>query len=156
MDYEVKNTFNIDKGLIALRHFLPKHPILKLDGKLITEADIDLLPLNEQADKLQIGQGLYLDMTDKNEFFINHSCNPNTFIKIVGEHAYLMCLLPIKPNDEITFDYSITATDKINEWSMKCLCKQWNCRKIISGYSSLTKEDEERYLELGIVPKYNL
>jgi hypothetical protein len=41
-----------------------------------------------------------------------------------------------------------------DEWEMDCKCKSKNCRKRIRDFKYLPKEIQEKYLRLGIIPKY--
>jgi len=43
-----------------------------------------------------------------------------------------------------------------DEWEMDCVCKNKNCRRRIRDLKYLPKEIQQKYIELGIVPKYIL
>jgi hypothetical protein len=60
----------------------------------------------------------------------------------------------IKAGTEITFDYSTSSTDSMDEWKMACLCGSINCRKEISGYHYLNDGVKKRYEDIGVIPKY--
>lgn len=69
---------------------------------------------------------------------INHSCKPNLGIDF---GRCFVALRDIKPNDELTFDYSFTD-DEI-EWVMGkdiCKCGEDNCRTIIGSVHNVPKE----------------
>jgi uncharacterized protein len=72
--------------------------------------------------------------TNKSPFrYINHSCNPNTYI--VGKRIVL-ALRDIAPNEEVTMDYSFTEADP--GWYIDpCSCGSKNCRSHIGPITSL-------------------
>lgn len=138
------------QGLFALNNYLAGQPLFKLNGVLHSKND----NIQITNDFLQIGPEVYLDMSGNKEFFIRHSCSPNTTVKVLGNYAFLVALHNIKKNDELTFDYSLTSTENPNEWSMQCNCKQWCCRNNISGFHTVPKDRQDYYLKLDAVPKY--
>ena len=62
----------------------------------------------------------------------------------------------IKPDMELSFDYSINSTDTLDEWQMNCNCSSFKCRKIISGFSYLPTDVKDFYKNKGLVPKFVL
>lgn len=84
---------------------------------------------------------------------INHSCSPNSGIKIHGKKAILIAIRNIKKNEEITCDYSTITNDN---WKMKCRCESKNCRKVIKKFKTLPKRLQNKYIKLGIVGNYIL
>lgn len=79
--------------------------------------------------------------------FINHSCGPNMGIK--GSVTFV-ALRNIKAGEELTFDYSITETDK--KWRFNCKCGSRNCRKVVRSVQFLPKKVFNRYSPY--VPEY--
>lgn len=64
--------------------------------------------------------------------YVNHSCDPNTWIK--GQIC-LYSLKEILPWEEITFDYWTVVTLPNEEtWEMECKCEKSNCRKVITSH----------------------
>lgn len=60
--------------------------------------------------------------------YINHSCTPNGYMKVLYGHILFIALRDIHPNEEITVDYVITLhSDK-----KKCHCKSPSCRGTIN------------------------
>ena len=69
------------------------------------------------------------------ERFINHRCDPNTFIRTIAGDRYVVALREIHPGDEITYDYCING-DGDTAWD--CSCKSPECRKRhLSGFFHL-------------------
>lgn len=56
--------------------------------------------------------------------FINHSCTPNTFLRIVGERAEFYALRPIPANTELTLD----CHPSHHNGKLPCHCQSANCR----------------------------
>ena len=110
---------------------------------------------------LQIAPGFYLrpkKMPDPKKaedfpWFINHSCKPNTKIKIAGRNAALIAIKHIMPGDQITFDYSVS---QIDPWSMICMCDSStnSCRQLIGPASSLPLYLKIKYLVGKTFPPY--
>ncbi len=82
-----------------------------------------------------IGIGRYSWINTKNSpfKFINHSCEPNTYI--LGKRTFI-ALKPIQAGEELTMDYSFTEADKGWEIS-KCGCGSKQCRKKIGPITTL-------------------
>ncbi|HYO91797.1 MAG TPA: SET domain-containing protein-lysine N-methyltransferase [Pyrinomonadaceae bacterium] len=60
--------------------------------------------------------------------YINHSCEPNCFMKILHGHVQFYALRDIYPGEEITLDYISTLhSDK-----KRCHCRARNCRGTIN------------------------
>ena len=132
---------------------IPKDTIIfEFKGEIVKDKD-----LPKDADMnyyLQIGKDTHLGPSGGVDDFFNHSCNPNAGVMIIGHRALLIAIQLIKANTEITFDYSTTDTSTSEEWAMKCKCGDYNCRKTISGYSSLDTDTQKKYEAMKIVPKY--
>jgi len=60
--------------------------------------------------------------------FINHSCQPNSFVRIMHGHIIFFALRDIKAGEEITLDYieSYHSNDK------RCACGAPGCRGTIN------------------------
>lgn len=78
------------------------------------------------------------------EVYINHSCDPNTYVKTISGARQVLAMKPITVGDEITFDYSINGD---NDGTFPCHCGSKNCRKIYQGnFFKLPIETQKRYL----------
>ena len=60
--------------------------------------------------------------------YINHSCEPNSYMKILHGHILFFALRDIHPDEEITLDYVIT----LHSNKKKCHCKAPSCRGTIN------------------------
>lgn len=113
------------------------------------------LPANS-ANYLQISKGRFISPigTINGVDFINHSCDPNCYVHVVGNRAFLYSLYVIPENTQLLIDYSTTSTDSVDEWKMDCQCNSNKCRKLISGYQYLEGSLKEDYIKRGLVPMF--
>ena len=152
--FEIRKVADKSKGLVSLVHWDANQVILKLNGKLLTKESLTDIEASKIENLLQVDRESYLDLSGDLSFFVRHSCNANTTVKIIAKNAFLISTRAIKPNEELTFDYSMTATDSLDEWKMNCYCGSWNCRKLISGFNSLPSDLKETYIKKDVVPSY--
>jgi SET domain-containing protein len=101
---------------------------------------------------LQIGPDLYLGASGGFDDLINHSCEPNSGLRIHGITANLYAIREIQAGEEILFDYSTTLDE--DDFTMECLCGMPTCRKAIGDGKYLPETVWRRYLSLGIIPEY--
>jgi hypothetical protein len=98
---------------------------------------------------LQIGMDSFRVPSGNIDDFTNHSCDPNTGIRLHAYGAMILAIRDIKVHDEITFDYS-TYLNNPHE-SMICRCGANNCRGLVGNFTTLPIHLQRRYLALGIV-----
>jgi len=147
----VKNTKN-GRGVFANRNFKKGEAIFEFHGNFCTYEESPT-PYNEVEDHfVQIGENLYMGPSGNIDDFFNHSCNPNSGLKINGKKVFLIAIEDIKKDDEITWDYSTTMDE--DDWEMDCNCDSKNCRGRIRDFKYLPSDIQKRYLDLGIVPEY--
>jgi SET domain-containing protein len=60
--------------------------------------------------------------------FVNHSCQPNAFIRIIHEHILFFALRDIEPGEEITLDY----VESYHPDTKGCRCGVKDCRGTIN------------------------
>lgn len=56
--------------------------------------------------------------------FINHSCSPNTFMRIIRDRVEFYALRPIRANTELTVD----CHPSHHNGTLPCRCRSINCR----------------------------
>lgn len=123
----VKKSFK--KGDIII-NIVPGRIITKQEEKIIT-------PDSERWDNYDADH--YYFMGDP-EFYINHSCEPNVYVK----NKKVIAMKNIKKGEEIYFDYRINGIDR---WEMKCMCKSKDCTKAVNGsFFKLPQEKQKEYL----------
>ncbi len=143
---------NKGKSIFANKHFNAHSFIIEFRGKVYTKEEYirRLNPSNNHY--LQISDELFLGPTRTADNYINHSCNPNTGIKIIDGAVLLFSIKPIHRGEEITFDYSTTMAE--DYWEMNCCCGTKNCRGKVRDFKHLPRELQEKYIGLGIVPDF--
>ncbi len=92
--------------------------------------------------------------------YLNHSCNPNTIIRIVclnvsTPYIEVIARRDIKTGEELTFDYAsleyeVTVANSI------CKCNTTECRGIIHGFKNLPNHIIEKYEQENLIPDYLL
>jgi hypothetical protein len=116
------------KGVYALKDFNNNDIVLTIDDNhVVTDT-------NKLSDEEFENHCDYFDdkivLMQSPEVFINHSCNPSTFVKTINGFREVIAMKDIKSGDEITYDYSINGD---NDGTFKCRCGSKNCRKIYQG-----------------------
>ncbi len=91
--------------------------------------------------------------------YLNHSCDPNTVIKIVENHKrpYIRVVArqKITKGEELTFDYASLEYD-VTAKNIICRCGNKVCRGSIHGFKDLPKIIVEKYKKEGLIPNYLL
>jgi uncharacterized protein len=64
--------------------------------------------------------------------YINHSCEPNSYMKILYDHILLLALRDIRSGEEITLDYHST----LHSDRKRCTCGAQSCRGTINKVDS--------------------
>ncbi|GIW66358.1 MAG: hypothetical protein KatS3mg095_0256 [Candidatus Parcubacteria bacterium] len=116
-------------GLFAKKEFNKGEIILEFIGKIVHRSFFQKIK-DKKTKKiiddysLQIDEDIFILGTGKNkkiyDDFINHSCDPNSYVYINGNKVLLIALKNIKKGEEITYDYSTTMYN--DSWSIKCNC----------------------------------
>jgi hypothetical protein len=101
---------------------------------------------------LQVGLDAYKLPTGSLEDFTNHSCNPNTGIKLLSRGTVVVALRDIEAHEEITYDYSTYLRNPYEK--MECMCGAHNCRGIVGNFDTLPEDLKSRYLRLGVVGSF--
>lgn len=142
----------IGKGIFTRVTIPADSPIIEFRGTIVNSKDLP----QDSSIYLQIGPESYLGPvgTVNGVDYINHSCDPNCYIHVVGNRVILYSLYVISENMELTFDYSTTSTDTHDSWKMNCLCESFKCRRVISGFQYLDASLQEEYKRKGMVPLY--
>lgn len=139
----VKSTKN-GMGVFTTTEIPAGVPITEITGNIFANEK-----LAKETD-LQIGPNIYMGLSGNATDSINHNCNPNCLIHVVGHRAILYSIYVIKPDNELTFDYSSSSTDTLDQWKMDCNCGDNKCRKVISGFHYLDQQLQEEYKKKGI------
>lgn len=100
----------------------------KQEGKHVMQFEDDLFSVEDRG--------------ESDSYFINHSCDPNLWMK---DTFTLEAKRDIKPGEELTIDYVVFMADEnyIAKW--ECGCGSVNCRHKITGKDWKIKELQDKY-----------
>ena len=118
------------KGLFALSRMPAKKKIGSLGGEIISKKQGRLKAQSTHLISLvELWNGKTLDASvNSNELrYINHSCQPNTFMRTVRHHVEFYTLRTVKVNEELTCNYGPTH----HEGRKKCTCGVKGCKGFI-------------------------
>lgn len=118
------------KGAYALQGIPARKKIGDLGGIIISmkEAkqiikDLKVINMVELEDNLALNAA-----ANPNDMrFINHSCNPNTYMRVLRKRVEFYALKNIKKGEELSCDYGETH----HEGTLPCQCRAKNCRGFI-------------------------
>jgi GNAT superfamily N-acetyltransferase len=134
-------------GVFSAAPFSPGEIILKIDdSRVVTDAN----PLNpaqgefeHHCDYLAGGKVVLMQPPER---FINHRCDPNTYVRTIAGDRYVVALREIRPGGEITYDYCINGN---SDTAWDCSCGSPQCRRRHrSGFFHLPVDVQARYLAL--------
>ena len=140
------------KAVFANQSFKRGDKLLEFKGKLLPKEQLTTPDIVNHS--LQINRNLYRGPSGEIDDFLNHSCDPNSGVKMKKNQAILVAIRTIKKGEEITLDYSTTMDE--DDWELDCQCPSKNCRKNIRDFKYLPKEIQQEYIQFRIVPKYIL
>jgi uncharacterized protein len=121
------------KGAFALKAIPAKRKLGNMGGEIISYREA------QQRVKKQPGNVLFMVEFDhenialdasinSNELrYINHSCDPNTYMRRAYRKVEFYTLRPVKKGEELTCDYGETHHDG----KLPCKCGAKNCRGFI-------------------------
>lgn len=132
------------RGVFASRPIRAGETILHYRGRRY-DRDDPIHRTESAALLLQTGARTYI-LPDSPAVCVNHSCAPNA--GLVGNRR-LVALVDIRPDEQVTFDYSTTMDDGM--WTLDCRCGQRECRGLVEDFRRLPRPVQERYLDLGVV-----
>ncbi|HEX8282946.1 MAG TPA: SET domain-containing protein-lysine N-methyltransferase [Pyrinomonadaceae bacterium] len=125
----VKKSSIYGKGCFALKHFQARKKIADYAGELVRgsrQIEARLRRQQEVAIKIiRIGADFGIDgaVGGNETAFINHSCDPNAFMRVVpGLKVAIFARRDIRPGEELTIDYRDPNHPEV------CNCGADNCR----------------------------
>lgn len=134
-------------GVFALESIAKGELVLAIDDSRIVTPEF---PLDESKGELEYhcdylagGKVVLMPFPERH---INHSCDPNTFVKTILGIRYVFALRPIAIEEEVTYDYCING---FGDTLWPCNCGSARCRKTIhSDFFHLPYELQVEYLPL--------
>ena len=153
--FEIRDSGISGKGAFATRKIFKGDRICFMKGEIVSEEEIDRRMADGsevQGDPFQIGEHKFIDL-DEEFRSINHSCDPNAFIRGVNE---LVACKNIEEDEEITYDYSCIMWEDSDEedWDCTCQCKSDKCRGKITQFYNLPEDVKKRYIENKQIPDF--
>ena len=121
------------KGCFATVHFPRGKKLADYTGERITNAEANRRARRRVLRICAIDSRWSLDGSrgGNGTHYINHSCAPNSYMKILYGHIQFYALRDILPGEEITIDYEYTLhSDK-----KRCHCGAKSCRRTINKKS---------------------
>ena len=122
---EVKRSPIDGQGLFARCAIPRRRKIGELTGEMITILEARRRAGNQQRIRVvELDDAMALDGEKGNEFkYINHSCSPNTFVRVCRGHVEFYALCGIESGEELTCNYERSY----HEGSLDCRCQSKNC-----------------------------
>ncbi|KAK2837545.1 hypothetical protein Q5P01_014757 [Channa striata] len=123
-------------GLFAMEPIAADEMVIEYVGQIIRQVIADMREQKYEEEGIgssylfRIDQDTIIDATKFGNLarFINHSCNPNCYAKIITVESQKKIVIysrqPISVNEEITYDYKFP----IEETKIPCLCGADSCR----------------------------
>ncbi|XP_037831782.1 histone-lysine N-methyltransferase SETD1B-A [Kryptolebias marmoratus] len=123
-------------GLFAMEPIAADEMVIEYVGQLIRQVIADMREQRYEEEGIgssylfRVDQDTIIDATKWGNLarFINHSCNPNCYAKIITVESQKKIVIysrqPISVNEEITYDYKFP----IEETKIPCLCGADSCR----------------------------
>ncbi|HUQ32724.1 MAG TPA: SET domain-containing protein-lysine N-methyltransferase [Pyrinomonadaceae bacterium] len=118
------------KGCFATLPFKRGKKIADYTGELITNAEANRRANRRLLRICAINSSWSLDgsLGGNGTHYINHSCEPNSYMKILYGHIQFYALRDIRPGEEITIDYEST----LHSDRKRCYCGAGTCRGTIN------------------------
>ena len=142
-NFIVKESRISGKGVFSARSFKKDEEILDIDDSHVV-ADTSALAKEQYEFELDYLANGRIVVMQAPERYINHSCNPNLYVKTVNGVRKVFALRDIPKGEELVFDYSING---FNNGTFNCHCGSENCRGVYQGnFFKLPKYLQKKYL----------
>jgi SET domain-containing protein len=118
------------KGCFSSVQFKRGRKIAEYRGEKISDAEANRRANRRKLRICAINNRWSLDGSrgGNGTHYINHSCEPNAYMKILHGHILFIALRDIKPGEEITIDYEST----LHSDRKRCSCGAPSCRGTIN------------------------
>ena len=118
------------KGLYSVESIPARRKIGSLAGQMISKNEARRkAKLKSSISIVELWNGKALDASVSSNAlrYINHSCQPSTYMRTFGNHVEFYALRSIKPKEELTCNYGPTHHDG----KRRCNCGADNCKGFI-------------------------
>jgi SET domain-containing protein len=142
-NFLVKKSRN-GKGVFAMKDFAANEILFEIKGELLSGYIDEEIEDKVRDNMIRFDADYYISPKGEIGDFLNHSCEPNSYIVKKHNKLFLISLLPISKNHEVLMDYSIiTGSDDV--WQMDCNCGAESCRGVVKSFDKLPKGLRQRY-----------
>ena len=147
MKVAIKESSINGMGVFASKNIAKGELVLAIDDSRVLTPELPLVEskgeLEYHCDYLAGGKVVLMQFPERH---INHSCDPNTFVKTILGVRYVFALRLIAADEEVTYDYCINSS---GDTLWQCNCGSLRCRKIIhSDFFHLPYDLQVEYLPL--------
>ena len=118
------------KGAYAKQAIPARKKIGDLGGVIISQREArKLAGMNKRVAIVEFGNGKALNAgINSNELrYVNHSCSPNTYMRVANNRVEFYALRSIRHNEELTCNYGETHHDG----KLPCRCGAEGCQGFI-------------------------
>ena len=117
-------------GCFSIAYFTQRRKIAEYTGEKISNAEAKRRAHRKKLRICEVNRRWSLDGSrgGNGTHYINHSCEPNAFMKILYDHILFIALRDIRPGEEITIDYEST----LHSNKKRCICGAPSCRGTIN------------------------
>ncbi|XP_002965618.2 uncharacterized protein LOC9636036 isoform X3 [Selaginella moellendorffii] len=127
-------------GVVAMEFIEPEDFIVEYVGEVLRPKVADVREVRYLRQGLgssyffRVGDGFVIDATQRGGLgrFINHSCEPNCYAKIITvegqKRVFIYARTHIAPGTELTYDYKFPHEDQ----KIPCLCGAERCRGFLN------------------------
>ena len=124
------------KGCFSVTNFRRGRKIAEYTGQRITNGEANRRASRRRLRICAINNRWSLDGSrgGNGTHYINHSCEPNAYMKILYDHILFIALRDIEPGEEITIDYEST----LHSNKKRCICGAPSCRGTINRIEQVT------------------
>jgi SET domain-containing protein len=126
----IKKSLIEGNGCFSVTHFKARRKIAEYRGEKIKDAEANRRARRRKLRICAIDSRWSLDGSrgGNGTHYINHSCEPNAYMKILYGHILFIALRDIEPDEEITIDYEST----LHSNKKRCICGAPSCRGTIN------------------------
>ena len=141
-DIEIGPSTVAGVGVFARSLFEPDKFIIPVENYLVR--DHENLPDTFNRDHLDVMPDGTITLQNTPGVYINHSCEPNCYVRTVNEQAGIYAMKSIEAGQELFVHYSIS---NYQDWVFECKCGSPCCLgRVPCNYFKLPKELQIRFL----------
>jgi SET domain-containing protein len=117
------------KGLFAQAIIRRRQKLGEMTGEIIRQREVaSRIRGKRRIVMVELDHGEALDASRGNALkYVNHSCAPNTYIRIFGKRVEFYALRAIRRDEELTCNYGETH----HEGKLRCRCGSAGCQGFI-------------------------